>query len=131
MKALVLLASLVGLTSCAHMKPVVEEFTDCAAPSVIEAGKEAKGRVVDVLLCSELSPELLPPCALVGLADLYKDHGHDVVNCIIVAIRDSFSAPANATPDQLERARLVRARAAAAIKREEQRGAHFVSRPAP
>jgi hypothetical protein len=117
-----LLALSVPAASCAHFRPVVDDFTDCAGPEVSKLCDELKPRLLDVLTCSALETDLAPACAAAELADIYRDHGHVVVNCALIAIRDAFSAEQNAKPAEVERARLIKARAAEFLKREEARG---------
>lgn len=118
-----------GSTSCGHVAPVVEKFVDCSAPEFDEMRGEWKLRVIEVLACTGAQQVLIPPCVAAGLAELYRDHGREVVDCALIAIRDSFAAPPGASPDDRKLAALVRARAAEAIKQEEKLGARFVARP--
>lgn len=119
---ILLLGALGLMTSCAHVGPVAKDFADCAGPEMAEACASIKPRVLDALVCSNLDPSLAPACMLAQLADLARVHGRVVVGCAVVAIRDAFSAPSATTP----RERMVKARAAEWLKREEARGLRFV-----
>lgn len=127
--AIVLLAALaLGASSCGHVGPVVQDFADCAAPEAREFADTWKGDLVDVLACTGAETVLIPPCVAAGLAKLYREHGAALVDCALIAIRDSFSAPLGAKPEEIARVNLVRARAAEAVRREQARGVRFVER---
>ncbi len=118
------LFAVLGLTSCAHVGPVVSDFIDCAKPEMQQACSELRPRVIDALICSGGNTAALPACALAELADLANDHGKDVVLCAVVAIRDAFSLPSVAGDTTV-----IKARAAEYVRQQEARGVKLRAAP--
>lgn len=110
--------------SCAHVGPVVDEFTDCAEPHVKDGVAKAWPAAVAILSCAESSPLALPACAEAGLFAFGASlgpNGMAIVDCLVDAILHGFETEQRSlTPQEnlvQKRAKAWQAkRAAAGVK---------------
>lgn len=91
--------SLLGVSSCAHVRPIVSEIETCAGPACADIATKILPAVEVILECDAaagFSPSALPACAMNGLDALAVAAGPDgwrIIGCITNALERDLAQP--------------------------------------